>query len=193
MWKLVKKILCNEHGYAAAIIAAVAAVVGAATAVVSSMDTARRAEHAQEDAAAQNQILIQQELGRRQQELDAKQLQYRKTIGTLSANAGKSGLMIDDNTSPAYLLNESRDAYTKDVSNIITNSEQNIQAKNYGLGLTNSRLNAMEANAWAGAFTELTKGASGVVNSGIWSKSTAPAAQVNNSSGNYSAFDESVT
>jgi hypothetical protein len=158
-------------GTVAAVVAAIAAVAGATTAIVQGADTARRAEHAQEDAAAQNQILIQQEMQRAEQERQAKTLQYKKTIGTLSANAGKSGLKIDENTSPGYLLDESKDAYMTDIANITENSNRNIQAKNYGLGLANSKLSAMEGNAWAGAFTGLTKGASALAVSGVWKSS----------------------
>lgn len=163
-------------GTVAAVVAAIAAVAGATTAIVQGADTARRAQHASEDAAAQNQILVSQEIDRRNQELQATQLKYRKTIGTLSANASKSGLQIDENTSPGYLLDESKDAYLTDLQNITTNSQHNIDAKNYGLGLTNSKLDAMESNAWAGAFTGLTKGASALSVSGIW---TGKASQIN--------------
>jgi hypothetical protein len=158
-------------GEVAAVIAAVAAVAGATTAVVQGADTARRAQHAQEDAAAQNEILIQQELDRRNQELSAKKLQYRKTIGTLSANASKSGLSISGDTSPAYLLDESKDAYLTDLENITKNSQHNIDAKNYGLGLSNSKLDAMTQNAYSQMAFSGIKGVNALAVSGIWSKS----------------------
>lgn len=149
-------------------IAAGAAVVGAGVSVYAQMDAARRAEHAAEDANVYNTQLVDLEKLRAQTAISQTELNRKKMLGTIAAQASKSGFSITGDSTPSWLLDDTNTEFDKDVEMITMDSEQRILSRQFGMGDIESKASATRALAYSGAFSSLVKGASDVSTSGIW-------------------------
>jgi len=149
--------------------AAIAAVGGLAVSVVSAADTSRRAQHAAEDQADYNQkVLVPMENARRDQMLEQSRRQRQQAISALRVNAGKAtGAKISDDTTAAWLIDDTMSEFDKDVMAIEATTRHNIANIGFGTSQAFDRANAIEAQQNANIAFAAVNAAGTVSKSGI--------------------------
>jgi hypothetical protein len=137
--------------YGAAIVAAIAAVGSLAVTAVSSADTARRAQHAAEDQADYNtKVLVPMENARRDAMLEQSRRQRAQSIAALRVNAGKAtGGKISDDTTAAWLIEDTMTEFEKDAKAIEETTRFNIANINFGTSQGYDRASAINAQQTA--------------------------------------------
>ena len=162
-------------------IATVSASLGAS--LWSSTDAARRAQHAAEDAAAQNKISGQYAILKRDLAIEQARTKYIQGVSSIMAQAGKAGIKLAPDSSPGWLIEESKTNFYNDVKMMELDTAQQIQSGQYATGQGYSEASAKQQLYYAGAFQGAmsTAGRIALLYPGSGTK-------VNYSEGNYNAY-----